>query len=127
MQNKMLKTSEKEGMSQKTETRLEDYEMGSFAEEALDQEAQSSQDSQLGSSGHGRNAVQRQLKPRHVSMIALGGTIGTGLFIGIESPLRNAGPVGALISYLFMGSIAYCVTPVSYTHLDVYKRQPKDV
>lgn len=106
----MLKTSEKEGMSQKTETRLEDYEMGSFAEEALDQEAQSSQDSQLGSSGHGRNAVQRQLKPRHVSMIALGGTIGTGLFIGIESPLRNAGPVGALISYLFMGSIAYCVT-----------------
>lgn len=110
MQNKMLKTSEKEGMSQKTETRLEDYEMGSFAEEALDQEAQSSQDSQLGSSGHGRNAVQRQLKPRHVSMIALGGTIGTGLFIGIESPLRNAGPVGALISYLFMGSIAYCVT-----------------
>ena len=87
--------------------------------------------------------VKRALKPRHISMIALGGTIGTGLFIGISSPLADAGPVGALIAYMFMGTIAYFVTqslgematfipvtssftvftPVSYTHLDVYKRQ----
>ncbi|SCU90917.1 LAFA_0F00870g1_1 [Lachancea sp. 'fantastica'] len=54
--------------------------------------------------------VQRALQPRHVSMIALGGTIGTGLFIGIATPLTNAGPVGALISYIFMGTLAYSVT-----------------
>ena len=54
--------------------------------------------------------VKRALKPRHVSMIALGGTIGTGLFVGISTPLANAGPVGALIAYIFMGSIVYFVT-----------------
>ncbi|AQZ18970.1 ALP1 (YNL270C) and CAN1 (YEL063C) [Zygosaccharomyces parabailii] len=53
--------------------------------------------------------VKRALKPRHIGMIALGGTIGTGLFIGIAEPLENAGPVGALISYLFMGTLAFSV------------------
>ena len=51
--------------------------------------------------------VKRQLKQRHVSMIALGGTIGTGLFIGTRTPIMNAGPVGALISYIFMATIVY--------------------
>ncbi|CCH43943.1 Arginine permease [Wickerhamomyces ciferrii] len=54
--------------------------------------------------------VKRTLKPRHVTMIALGGTIGTGLFIGIATPLTNAGPVNAFIAYLFMATIAYSVT-----------------
>lgn len=54
--------------------------------------------------------VKRALKPRHVSMIALGGTIGTGLFINLGEPISLAGPVGALIAYLFMGSIVYSVT-----------------
>ncbi|SCW03070.1 LAFE_0G02278g1_1 [Lachancea fermentati] len=54
--------------------------------------------------------VKRGLKPRHISMIALGGTIGTGLFISISAPLANAGPVGALIAYMFMGTLAYMVT-----------------
>ncbi|QLQ78755.1 hypothetical protein HG537_0B01040 [Torulaspora globosa] len=54
--------------------------------------------------------VKRALKQRHIGMIALGGTIGTGLFVGIATPLTNAGPVGALIAYLFMGSIIYFVT-----------------
>lgn len=51
--------------------------------------------------------VQRQLKPRHVSMIALGGTIGTGLFIGTKSALSSAGPVGMLIAYIFMATVVY--------------------
>ena len=54
--------------------------------------------------------VKRDLKPRHITMIALGGTIGTGLFIGIATPLGNAGPVNALAAYLFMASIVYSVT-----------------
>ncbi|GAV48515.1 hypothetical protein ZYGR_0K00200 [Zygosaccharomyces rouxii] len=54
--------------------------------------------------------VKRALKPRHLGMIALGGTIGTGLFVGISEPLSRAGPVGCLIAYLFMGSVVYFVT-----------------
>ena len=54
--------------------------------------------------------VKRGLKSRHVAMIALGGTIGTGLFIGTSSPLKVAGPVNTLIAYLFFGSLAYSVT-----------------
>ncbi|AGO10845.1 AaceriAFR668Wp [[Ashbya] aceris (nom. inval.)] len=54
--------------------------------------------------------VKRALKPRHVTMISLGGTIGTGLFIGIASPIRTAGPVGSLLAYLFVATMAYCVT-----------------
>ena len=54
--------------------------------------------------------VKRALKERHIGMIALGGTIGTGLFVGISTPLTNAGPVGALIAYLFMGSIVFFIT-----------------
>ncbi|CAK7891655.1 lysine/arginine permease Can1p [[Candida] anglica] len=54
--------------------------------------------------------VKRTLKTRHISMIALGGTIGTGLFIGMGSTLADAGPVPALISYLFMTTLAFSVT-----------------
>lgn len=54
--------------------------------------------------------VKRELKPRHMSMISLGGTIGTGLFVGISRPLAIAGPVGCLLGYLFMASIGFFVT-----------------
>ncbi|GME72070.1 unnamed protein product [Ambrosiozyma monospora] len=54
--------------------------------------------------------VKRGLKSRHVSMIALGGTIGTGLFVGTATPLSMAGPVNTLIAYIFFGTLAYSVT-----------------
>ena len=41
------------------------------------------------------NHVRRLLKTRHLSMIALGGSIGTGLFIASGSALHTAGPGGA--------------------------------
>ncbi|KAJ5683547.1 hypothetical protein N7462_006712 [Penicillium macrosclerotiorum] len=53
--------------------------------------------------------LQRRLKSRHLQMIAIGGTIGTGLFIGSGSAIAYAGPVGALIAYIFVGSIVYSV------------------
>jgi len=52
-------------------------------------------------------AVQRRLKARHVQMIAIGGTIGTGLFVGSGAALHNGGPVGLLLGYLIMGSVVY--------------------
>lgn len=59
--------------------------------------------------GTTQGEVKRQLKARHISMIALGGTIGTGLFISSGSAL-SAGPVLGLISYFFITSLAYFVT-----------------
>jgi amino acid transporter len=38
-----------------------------------------------------------------------GATIGTGLFIASGTALANAGPVGALIAYIFIGSIVFSV------------------
>ncbi|KAH7105903.1 general APC amino acid permease [Auriculariales sp. MPI-PUGE-AT-0066] len=56
---------------------------------------------------HDLDRVQRKLKQRHVQMIAIAGTIGTGLFLGSGSALRQAGPAGALIGYLIVGTVAY--------------------
>lgn len=53
--------------------------------------------------------LQRRLKSRHLQMIAIGGTIGTGLFIGSGGALAKAGPAGALIAYMFVGTIVYSV------------------
>ena len=51
--------------------------------------------------------VQRNLKTRHVSMIALGGCIGTGLFMTSGSTIAKAGPGGALVAYIAMGVMVY--------------------
>ncbi|OOF98692.1 hypothetical protein ASPCADRAFT_162354 [Aspergillus carbonarius ITEM 5010] len=42
-------------------------------------------------------------------MIALGGVIGTGLFLGTASDLENGGPAGLLIAYCLMASLLYAV------------------
>lgn len=51
--------------------------------------------------------VKRGLKSRHVSMIALGGCIGTGLFVASGAAIHNAGPGGALVAYVLMGIMVY--------------------
>jgi lysine-specific permease len=56
---------------------------------------------------HGGGNVVRKLKTRHVSMIALGGCIGTGLFMTSGSAIAQAGPGGGLAAYLAMGLVIY--------------------
>ncbi|KAJ1914479.1 hypothetical protein H4219_004776 [Mycoemilia scoparia] len=53
--------------------------------------------------------LQRKLKGRHLVMIAIGGTIGTGLFVGSGAVLGYAGPAGALVAYILMGSVVFFV------------------
>ncbi|KAJ7277134.1 amino acid permease/ SLC12A domain-containing protein [Mycena rebaudengoi] len=47
--------------------------------------------------------MHRTLKARQVSMIAIAGTIGTGLFLASGKALANGGPVGALLGYAIVG------------------------
>ncbi|UPK96158.1 hypothetical protein LCI18_007093 [Fusarium solani-melongenae] len=44
-----------------------------------------------------------ELKSRHIQFIALGGTIGTGLFLGIGSALTRAGPLSIFLGYSITG------------------------
>ncbi|KAJ1946520.1 hypothetical protein EC988_005536 [Linderina pennispora] len=53
--------------------------------------------------------LKRSLKSRHMGMIAIGGTIGTGLFLGSGTTLAVAGPAGSLIAYILIGSMVYFV------------------
>ncbi|KAJ3168160.1 hypothetical protein HDU88_001598 [Geranomyces variabilis] len=53
--------------------------------------------------------IKRQMKSRHIAMISIGGTIGTGLFVASGGPIYTAGPAGALIAYGFMGFTLFCL------------------
>jgi L-asparagine permease len=56
---------------------------------------------------HAEQAGYKQtLGRRHVQMIAIGGAIGTGLFLGSASRLHSTGPA-LLFSYAFVGIIAF--------------------
>lgn len=51
--------------------------------------------------------LKKSLKERHMTMIALGGTIGTGLFVAGGETISTAGPGGAIIAYGFIGIMVY--------------------
>ncbi|GBQ47338.1 amino acid/polyamine transporter [Komagataeibacter sucrofermentans DSM 15973] len=53
-------------------------------------------------------AVSSKLKQRHISMIALGGAIGGGLFVGSSSAIAEAGP-GAIVAFLVTGLFVMAV------------------
>ncbi|QLG74434.1 hypothetical protein HG535_0G03170 [Zygotorulaspora mrakii] len=53
--------------------------------------------------------LKKDLKARHVSMIAIGGSLGTGLLIGTGASLSTAGPVAVLIAYSFVGLLVFFV------------------
>lgn len=56
-------------------------------------------------------------------MIALAGTLGTGLYLGSGKAILHAGPAGALLAYITVGTIVYsmihclgelmCFAPIS--------------
>lgn len=51
--------------------------------------------------------LKRSLSARQVQMIAIGGTIGTGLFLGTGKSLATGGPASILIAYAIVGVIVF--------------------
>ncbi|KAG1458647.1 hypothetical protein G6F56_006349 [Rhizopus delemar] len=55
------------------------------------------------------HSLKRGLKARHIQMIALGGTIGTGLLMASGKAIVNGGPGGAIVAYGLVGILVFCV------------------
>lgn len=51
--------------------------------------------------------LARKLSARQVQTVVIGGTIGTGLFLGTGKSLATGGPASMLISYLMVGIIVF--------------------
>jgi lysine-specific permease len=51
--------------------------------------------------------LARKLKSRHVGMIAIGTSIGTGLFLSSGTVLSKLGPIGALLIFILSGLLVY--------------------
>lgn len=57
--------------------------------------------------GNNKDNLVRGLKARHMTMIAIGGSIGTGLFLASGGAIHSAGPGGALVAYAAIGLMVY--------------------
>ncbi|KAL8655628.1 MAG: hypothetical protein Q9226_002978 [Calogaya cf. arnoldii] len=53
--------------------------------------------------------TQRGLKSRHIQLIALGGCIGTGLFVGTGATLSTAGPAALFMAFIVMSGLVWVV------------------
>ncbi len=58
---------------------------------------------------HVEQELDRAITARQLSMIAIGGAIGTGLFLASGGAIAAAGPGGALLGYSIMGLAVYCM------------------
>ncbi|KAI1871884.1 hypothetical protein JX265_005870 [Neoarthrinium moseri] len=69
--------------------------------------------SRIQSTGEGQvteqHGTKRAIKPRHAQMIAIGGSIGTSLFIASGQALAAGGPAILLIAYIVMSLLVYGV------------------
>ncbi|KAK5635929.1 hypothetical protein RRF57_011641 [Xylaria bambusicola] len=59
--------------------------------------------------GHGIVELDRSMKPRHLHMIAIGGSIGAGFFVGSGSALMKGGPGFLIIDFLIIGIMIFNV------------------
>ncbi len=54
-----------------------------------------------------QQTLKRDLKSRHITMIALGGSLGTGIFVSSGNAIHTAGPGGALLAFMIIGVMIY--------------------
>ena len=71
-------------------------------------------------------SLQKKLRPRHISFMAMGGVIGTGIFKGSSETISLAGP-GVIFSYIFAGLLLLVVMGAMTEMATVYPgRNMKD-
>ncbi|KAG0309118.1 hypothetical protein BGZ97_013157 [Linnemannia gamsii] len=94
-----------------TKTEMDSYsESGAAASAGIEHKGQPFDDD-LENASHTPQVgqgLQRNLKARHLTMISLGGTIGTGLFLASGVSINVAGPGYSLIAYGLIGTMVYC-------------------
>ncbi|KAJ3565910.1 hypothetical protein NP233_g7342 [Leucocoprinus birnbaumii] len=61
----------------------------------------------------GDGGTKRGLQERHLSMIALAGMIGTGLFLSSGRALAQAGPLSCVLGFMLMGTVTAAVAYAS--------------
>ncbi|KAI9677014.1 MAG: hypothetical protein M1817_006853 [Caeruleum heppii] len=64
--------------------------------------------------------THRKLKPRHVQLIGIGGTIGTALFVQIGNGLIRGGPASLFLAFTiwctFILAVTNCTNPIHSDH-----------
>ncbi|QKX62461.1 uncharacterized protein TRUGW13939_09622 [Talaromyces rugulosus] len=65
-------------------------------------------DAEAAAQATANSPLQRRLKGRHLQMIAIGGSIGTGLFVASGAVLSTGGPASVVIAYILIGMMLYC-------------------
>lgn len=92
---------------------------GKFSPDA-DVEGLSPRDAGSVAEGHiQQDRLRRALSARQVQMIAIGGTIGTGLFLGTGKSLATGGPASMLLCYAIVGAIVF-VTMLSLGEMSAF-------
>ncbi|KAK6465401.1 general amino acid permease [Scheffersomyces coipomensis] len=85
-----------------------EYEKLHNIEESDDYELESLTDIQRININTSKSPLKRKLKNRHLQMIAIASSIGSGLLIGTGSALNTGGPAGILIAWALTGASILC-------------------
>ena len=56
-----------------------------------------------------QGGLERKMSARHLTMISLGGVIGTGLFLSSGYTIHQAGPFGAILAYGIGSLLVYFI------------------
>ncbi|KAF6804159.1 amino acid permease [Colletotrichum musicola] len=66
-------------------------------------------DGEMASTTGGGPGLHRALSSRHLMMLAIGGVIGPGYFVGMGTGLSSAGPAGLLLCFAVVGVLLWAV------------------
>jgi lysine-specific permease len=66
-----------------------------------------SQPNELANNSQETQLLPRKLNARILNMIAIGGSIGTGIFLASGNAVHTAGPGGTMLAYLITGIMVY--------------------
>ncbi|KAH8665946.1 hypothetical protein BGZ60DRAFT_59357 [Tricladium varicosporioides] len=88
-------------------------EMNSYNEKLHEESKIGSRDSDLASVQVTYDSTHRQLRPRHIQLIGIGGTIGTALYVQIGHGLLNGGPASLFLAFTIWCTFILAVTNVS--------------